>query len=594
MQKMATSNNSNTPQSFFAAVNVFTLTATIVFSLVCFTSTATSQMPFPVGAVEIDQEIAERIESEAALKTDPDLEALMEKADRYREDGNYRVATKLWQAVLQRSGDALFTQDGERYFSLVEGVEKTISQLPEEGLLAYRITADAEAKEILNGVPRTDSSRFQTALSSVIRQYFISSLGDDAAYELGSIYLDHYDFTGALRLFEKIASTYPDPSVPLDQVYLRIALCHSWLGDSKAAEVALKKSQEVASSTVKNLEAVSESLGQLTVDTLTSNGLSVWETRLGNAARDGVMPAPPQKFMQQDLVAVWQYYTEPKDIRYDRRDHVGFVRTGAEAFSEDTVKTVSGREDNLIAAWREKDWRPVGQLLFDEDQIFFRSPADVIAFDKSAINEAIAAAWDDKKEAPKNTSISKQETAAVDAVVSWRSLWRNSFEIDETTRMKEAVKRSWGGRRGRANSSQNANPTSMSEVQFFGDRIASQFSICDEYLFALEGPSYDEKNRHSTARANVQWNSSFRRSRTNFLTAYERDTGRVLWRLPKESPVKANTGQPPKVEEINEGNENDKDYHLWWRFHGGPDQLRRHGDCASQLWRRDFRFRSRS
>ena len=36
----------------------------------------------------------------AALKTDPDLEELMKKAERYMGDGNYRVASTLWQAVL--------------------------------------------------------------------------------------------------------------------------------------------------------------------------------------------------------------------------------------------------------------------------------------------------------------------------------------------------------------------------------------------------------------------------------------------------------------------------------------------------------------
>jgi len=443
------------------------------------------------------------VEMGAALKTNPDLEAHLEKADRYRSDGKYRTATKLWQAVLEQSGDSLYTLDNKTYFSLVEEVEKTLSQLPAEGLSAYRITADAEAKEILNNAKPGDT----TALSTVIRQYFISSLGDDAAFELGSIYLDRFDFNGALRLFEKIATVYPDPSVKIEQVYLRIAVCHSYLGNTADAEAALKKSRSVASSEVANLESVQASLGQLSVATKKSNGLDVWNTRLGNAARDGVMPSPPQELMEQDLVAVWQYYTEPKDTRYDRLDHVGFARAGKDAFSHKAAKTVSNLEKQLIASWTKKDWRPVGQILFDEDQIFFRSPADII-----------------------------------DAVVNWRSLWRNSFQIDETTRMKETMKRSWGGhgRRGRRGKS-SPYPVSMSEVQYFGDNIASQMSIHEDYLYTIEGPSYDERNRHSPPRVNVQWNSTFRRTRSNFLTAYDRETGRIRWRLPaEESPQSDN------------------------------------------------------
>lgn len=475
------------------------------------------------------------IESGASLKTDPDLEALLEKAERYRSDGNYRVATKLWQAVLQRSGDALYTRDQQTYFSLIEEVEKTLSRLPAEGLSTYRITADAEAQEILNAASPSDT----TALSTVIRKYFISSLGDDAALELGSIYLDRFDFTGALRLFEKIVTVYPDPSVPIEQVYLRIALCHSYLGNIADAEAALEKSTSVSSSSVANLDAVEASLGQLSVDARRSNGLEVWKTKLGNAARDGVMPAPPEEMMQQDLVAVWQYYTEPKDTRYDRLDHVGFVRAGADAFSGDVGKTVSTREKNLIASWFKKDWRPVGQLLFDEDQVFFRSPADVVAFDKRAIQNAIISTSEIEADSPQSakkkskTVLKKQQSEAVDAVVSWRSLWRNSFEIDETTRMKEAMMRSWGGYGNRKNRSRDLpNPVTMSEVQYFGDNIASQMSIHGDFLYALEGPSYDQRNRHTPARVNVQWNSTFRRNRSNFLTAYERNSGRIRWQLP--------------------------------------------------------------
>lgn len=502
--------------------------------------------------VQIDQPDEDAVESGAALKTDPDLEALLEKAQRYRADGNFRVATKLWQAVLQRSGDALYTSDQQTYFSLVEEVEKILGQLSPEGLSAYRITADAEAKETLNAAPAGDT----TALSTVIRQYFISSLGDDAAYELGSLYLDRYDFTGALRLFEKIANVYPDPSVPLEQVYLRIALCHSFLGDSSAATTALEKSKSLATSAVANWESVQSSLGQLSLDQQQSQGLQVWQTRLGNAQRWGVMPAPPAGTMDQDLVALWQYYVEPKDTRYDRMDHVGFVRVGEAAYSQDVLKTVSAREKNLIESWSEKSWRPAGQLLFDEDQIFFRSPADMIAFDKDAIESAIAAADNtnsdqDQQNTPARKAnrpeIRTSEAKAVNAVVSWRSVWRNSFEIDQTTRMKEAMMRSWGGYGNRNRRTKSSPyPVTMSEVQFFGDNIGSQMSLHGDFLYALEGPSYDEKNRHNPPRVNVQWNSTFRRSRSNFLTAYDRNSGNIRWRLPQAPPPSADDTQDDK------------------------------------------------
>ncbi len=497
-------------------------------------SVARGQLFGGVQAFSEEETDLQDIESGASLKTDPDLEALLEKAERYRSDGNYRVATKLWQAVLQRSGDALYTTDRETYFSLIEEVEKILGQLPPEGLATYRITADAEAKEILNAASLSDT----TALSSVVRQYFISSLGDDAAFALGALYLDRFDFTGALRLFKKIASVHPDPSVPMDQVYLRIALCHAYLGNTPDAEVALEESKSVSDSDVANLGAVESSLGQLAVAARQSSGLTVWKTRLGGASRDGVMPSPPAELMKQDLVALWQYFTEPKDTRYDRSDHVGFVRSGDAAHTKPAASTVSPREKSLIASWSEKDWRPVGQLLLDQDKVFFRSPADVIAFDKQAVEDAIRTSAYNQNDDDKNTqrsAVRLRENAAVDAVVGWRSLWRNAFEIDETTRMKETMMRQWGkGGNRRNRSAQSPHPTTMCEVQYFGDNIASQMSIHGDFLYAIEGPKYDDRNRHSPARLNVQWNSTFRRNRTNFLTAYDRASGRIGWQLPVE------------------------------------------------------------
>ena len=80
-------------------------------------------------------------DSGASLKTDPDLEATLEKAERYREEKQFGIAAKLWQSVLESSGDALFSSDGKIYYSLAEQVEKIIASLPvESGLASYRIT----------------------------------------------------------------------------------------------------------------------------------------------------------------------------------------------------------------------------------------------------------------------------------------------------------------------------------------------------------------------------------------------------------------------------------------------------------------------
>jgi hypothetical protein len=66
----------------------------------------------------------------ASLKTDPDLEVILKKAERYQLDGNYSVACQLWQTVLEKSGDTLYSNDGQVYFSMIEQVEKRSPRCP--------------------------------------------------------------------------------------------------------------------------------------------------------------------------------------------------------------------------------------------------------------------------------------------------------------------------------------------------------------------------------------------------------------------------------------------------------------------------------
>ena len=199
---------------------------TALVSAISISSVTAQAIRLDFGGIQLPGAVAQQstnsnLESGAILKTDPDLEEVLATAERMKNDGQYRVASQLWQAVLKRSGDALYSSDGENYYSLVLQVEAVLAGLPEEGLSAYRVIADAEAKEIMAAAKGQSDL---IALNKVVRQYFISSLGDEAAFELGCIYLDRFDFIGARRMFEKITRQYPDPSVALDEVYVSCLL----------------------------------------------------------------------------------------------------------------------------------------------------------------------------------------------------------------------------------------------------------------------------------------------------------------------------------------------------------------------------------
>ena len=454
-------------------------------------------------------------ESGAVLKTDPDLEASLATAERFKNDGNYRVATQLWQAVLQRSGDALYSGDRVTYFSLVRQVEQILAELPPDGLAAYRVIADADAKEIL---AQANGPNDVTALNQVVRQYFISSLGDEAAFQLGCIYLDRFDFIGARRMFEKIVKQYPDPSVPMDQVLVRIALCQSYLGETEAAQDLLEMAQNLVGNTNQQI-AVSRSLGQLSSENSTDIVNANWTMPLGDPRRWGVMPGVPDEVMASDLAAVWQYYFSPSD-QYKWTDAKGAILIGSDSYSDNAEGTMNSAENRLVRAWQDKAWRPAGDLLLNDGLVYFKTGADLTVWNP------------DRAEA---VDLDRAEEVRVADAVQWRSVWRNSFEIDPATLMIQTIRRSWGGygnRGGKTPASEK--PESVAEVQLFGDGIQQQMSIHKGILYSLEGKFFDDRSSRRPQRISPQWNTTFRRTRSNYLTAYDSRTGEVFWTLPKQ------------------------------------------------------------
>ncbi|MFK7766563.1 MAG: PQQ-binding-like beta-propeller repeat protein [Mariniblastus sp.] len=473
-----------------------------------------ARMVAAIKAVGSQEDTNVDAESGAILKTSPDLEGVLETAERIRKDGNYRVATQLWQEVLKQSGDALFSADGSTYFSLGQQIEEILAGLPPEGLTAYRVTADAAAKEIL---AEAGDPNDVTALNKIVRQYFISSMGDEAAYSLGCIYLDRFDFIGARRMFEKVANGYPDPTVPMEEVHARIALCQSYLGDVKSAKVSLAKADEVRANSGR-AELVRDTLGNLVAGEGNVLSSSNWKMPLGDVRRYGTTLSVPEEFMQADLAAVWQYYFEPRSKFNKGADVDGMMLSGEQASGKTVLDTRVTIEKDIIEKWREKTWRPSGNLLIDGDRVYFKTGGDLAVWSREKVNK-----------------ISKvsSEQSKLDAAILWRSVWRNAFQIDQATLMGSRMRVMYSGQGG-SQASNGPDPTSTAEVQLFGDTIYQQMSIHNGNVFTIEGKSFDDANKHLAPKVTSQWNATYRRTRTNFLTAYDSVTGEVQWRLPRE------------------------------------------------------------
>ena len=449
--------------------------------------------------------------SGALLKTDPELEAILEKAERFRSEGQYSIAAKLWQSVLEQSGDTLYSSDGEIYFSLSRQVEQILARLPEdEGLSAYRITADANAKEIM---AEANDPFDEQALQQVVRRYFLSSLGDEAAMTLSSIYMDKHDFVGAFRMLRKIVDSYPDPTVPMVGVHTRLGLCQAMMGETKGAQQAILTAREFGEAEKQNgggdaksreqLAAVEKSVSQWTGQVTSRRVEAGFEMALANRSRTGVMPSLPARYLANDLQTIWQYHFKPKakkwaDVSRDK------PILGDEVL-EKINESVRESERGMISRWTTQGWRPAGDLLFDQNNVYFKTSIDISVWDRQADSDQVV----------------------------WRPLWQNNYQLDAQTKaMIEGRRRLHRTRQ--QSSGLDKLPRETHEFQLFIDRISSQMSIQDGVLYSIEGPRSDTSRPLSRQDLlqQMRGNAYSRRSRSNRLSAFDASSGKMLWSLP--------------------------------------------------------------
>ena len=148
----------------------------------------------------------------ASLKTDSTVDELMARAKQFSDQGRYDLASSLWQKVIDSSNDLVFGSDEwlektlsheyQIYRSVSREIESTLSQLPKNGLEGYRLNADTKAKIIFSSYDVEEGR--ESALAEVVNRFFLSSFGDDAAFELACLKLDRYEFLPSIRLIDKI------------------------------------------------------------------------------------------------------------------------------------------------------------------------------------------------------------------------------------------------------------------------------------------------------------------------------------------------------------------------------------------------------
>lgn len=466
------------------------------------------------------EDLAERhLPGGAALKTDPEQQRLLKRAEQCVEDGRLDLAVVLWQKVLDEAGDTLMMSRVREYnvsdrkvtfvmyASLAEHVERTLSKLPPLALQTYRIAADGEAQAVLAAA---GPEKEEEALAQVVRRFFLSSHGDDAAYKLACLALDRHDFVGASRLITRILENHPDPSIPKAELLLRLAVASSRMGDRQTAQQSLGAlaSVEGPRPTSDIVDFVTQDVQEAALASgLAGPAAKDWHMQLGNPSRTGHMTSLPPAATSRTLSELWvQEY--PLGMTAQGNPNMGWggmmmpavVDFSGRVRNQPNPPTPVSREE-FISEWREHGWRPASQLLFDGGRVYIKAPDHLVAY----------------------------STAAHDSRPVWKSLWRNQYELDGMSQMLAMMAMNMGLQ----GQLQGTNkPKSPAEVMLFGDRVHQSMSIAEGVVYSIEGKKIPEAEAEKPVAAvgrAFQYGVTPRRTRGNWLTAYDANGGKVQW-----------------------------------------------------------------
>lgn len=426
-----------------------------------------------------------------ALKTDPEAQQLLQRAEQFVKDERFDLASVLWQKVLDDAGDNLVSVDGRVYISLRRQVEQRLAELPRLALSTYRVTADGEAQALLSAA---GPDKEEQALADVVRRFFLSSHGDEAAYKLGCLALDRYDFVGASRLFLKVLEEHPDPSVPKADLLVRLAVAAGRVGDREAADKFLADIEALEGPKPSRtlLGAVSEDIAQSTV---ASQYVSA---RLA-------MPALPGDATSKTLTALWSQEYEMRFQEQPLGRNMAYMYSGRMA----PVEQRQISREQVIDRWKQNGWMPAGKLLFADGRVFFKTGKNLTC-------------WSTKGE---------------DKVL-WETLWNNEYEVDEFSQQLAMMAMNMGMQPGMQS---DQRPRTPAEMLLFGDRIHQDISIAGGRIYSIEGRRYPKNGQpDSTTRQPkpFNWNSTPRRTRVNWLAAYDIRTGKVQWHRAADDEAK--------------------------------------------------------
>lgn len=455
------------------------------------------------------------------VKTDSESELLLERAEQLGKQGRYDLATRLWQQAISQSSDSLLarpdwlqeTYAGNTYRQMrpmLAEIEASMKRAIGDSLEDYQLKIDGDARALLaRATPETRES----ALADVVLRFFLSSVGDDSAFELGCLKMERGEFLPAVRLFSKILDEYP--KTDLDPVLVEIRLAGSLARVGSAVEAlgmvdALYEKfpayRRILTLVKADIEEVRRNQGG------SDGGSATLQTPMQvQASLPALLPATLKVAWRQrfDLTLPQEWVVLPESPRSPLPNIVNQFQAQLQARNRTRVGQTQSKPTKSVRM--EDRWRdffmPAGQMLVRDGTAYFKTDDRLVACDPSS------------------------------GSLKWLG-FRNSLALDENTTNSTS--------RIRNQQMQTVPfPTSSEELLLFGDRVHQSMTLAKDYIYVLQGNPLDFQDEKVEI-APIQPNNRNRfigrqtargRFRENRLVAYHAVTGKLQWYRRAEEPV---------------------------------------------------------
>lgn len=187
-----------------------------------------------------------RLREAFVVETDDTALKKLATFSEYAAQQSWDSAISLLQDVAASKPEALIRIAPDHSVSLARYCDILLTQLPPEGLAAYRRGVDAQAEAWLVEADATDDPRL---LRNIVDRVFASSSGDEALFWLGERAWEHGEFDLARRYWTQLIPPgtpdalspplavlrYPDTNLELAAVRARLVFCSIALGESSRA-----------------------------------------------------------------------------------------------------------------------------------------------------------------------------------------------------------------------------------------------------------------------------------------------------------------------------------------------------------------------